>query len=64
MQLVFFIRFGLSFAFIMNSAHNIDKSGSYDKNPLGRVICQVVSACHFKSDHIRVGMALNDVENN
>ena len=34
------------------------------KTPLGRVICQVVSACHFKSGHIRVGMASNDVENN
>ena len=64
MQLVFFIRFGLSFAFIMNSAHNIDKSGPPIVTPLGRVICQVISACHFKSGHIRVGMASNNVENN
>ena len=63
MQLFVFIIFRLSFAFIMNRAHNIEKSESYDKNLARRVICQVILACRFKSGHMRVGMASNDVEN-
>ena len=27
------------------------------KTPLGRAICQVILAFHFKSGHMRVGMA-------
>ena len=63
MQLFVFIRFRLSFAFIINRAHNIEKSKVVIKTSLGRVICQVILACRFKSGHMRVGMASNDVEN-
>ena len=55
LNLVFF------FGFIMNYAHNIERSGSFNKNhgensPSAELF-------RFKSHHIREAMVSNDVEN-
>ena len=56
LNLVFF------FGFIMNCAHNIERSGSFNKNHGENSL--FAGLCSFKNRHIREAVVSNDVENN
>ena len=56
LNLVFF------FGFIMNCAHNIERSGSFNKNHGEN--SPFSGLCSFKNRHIREAVVSNDVENN
>ena len=48
--------------FIMNCAHNIERSGSFNKNHGEN--SPFAGLCSFKNRHIREAVVSNDVENN
>ena len=50
------------FGFIMNCAHNTERSGSFNKNHDEN--SPFAGLCSFKNRHIREAVVSNDVENN